>query len=228
MKNKHKITREIPKKSLVKYLLGLFIAVLFFIVFMNFSTKVRGISEGIYFDKLILSRIHNHINQDIKNIMIFISFLGSAKFYLPLCSFLTIYLLRKKHYIESIGLINGVLGSAIVNFVLKRYYVRVRPEMYFQVQETGYSFPSGHSMVAISFYFICTYLLVRNRPWDIKKIIIWMSTIVFVTLIGFSRIYLGVHWPTDVIGGLSLGFVWLYFNIVLVELLHKKYKKPIR
>ena len=227
MKNQHRITRKTPKKLLVKYLSGLFLTALLFMIFLTFSTKVRGISEGIYFDNLILSTIHSHINQDIKNIMIFISFLGSAKFYIPLCSFVTVYLLKKKHYIELIGLINGVLGSAIVNFILKRYYVRVRPEMYFQVQETGYSFPSGHSMVAISFYFICTYLLVRNRPWNIKKIIIWITTIVFVILIGFSRIYLGVHWPTDVIGGLSLGFVCLYFNIVLVELLHKKYKKPI-
>ena len=80
-------------------------------------------------------------------------------------------------------------------------------------------------MVAISSYFILTYLLFRNKPWDNKKTLAWTCTTLLVALIGFSRIYLGVHWPTDVIGGLSLGFIWVYLNIIMVDVLTKKSKQ---
>lgn len=212
MKNKQKI----------KYVLGFIVSIFLFIMFLSFGDKVKGLSEGIYFDERIISHIHQSIEPRTKSIMIFISFLGSAKFYIPICLIIIGTFIRKKQYLYSIALLSGVLGSAILNVIIKGYYIRVRPEEYFQIKEIGFSFPSGHSMVAISSYFILVYLLFREKPWDFKKLVSWICTVALVIGIGFSRIYLGVHWPTDVIAGFSLGFVWVYLNMMMVEFVSKR------
>lgn len=201
----------------IKYILGLIISIFLFIIFLNFGSKVKGSSEGIYFDQKIISHIHESVTPRLKSIMVFISFLGSAKFYIPMYIVIIWTFIKKKKYLYSIALANGILGSAILNFLIKRYYIRIRPEKYFQIQEIGFSFPSGHSMVALSSYFILMYLLFREKSWNLKKTIAWICTTGLVLLIGFSRIYLGVHWPTDVIGGFGLGFIWVYVNMIVVE-----------
>lgn len=200
-------------------------SIILFIIFLGLGAKVRGISIGVYLDESIMSYVGGIVTPNTKSIMVFISFLGSTKFYIPLYIILISYFIKKKNYINSLALFNGVLISALINFLAKGYYVRIRPVKYFQIDEIGFSFPSGHSMVAISSYFILTYVLSRDKPWNNKKIFAWMFTTLLVAFIGFSRIYLGVHWPTDVIGGLSLGFIWVYLNIIMVEILTKKLKQ---
>lgn len=217
MKNTQKIKKEISKQLLIKYVVSFLISLFLFIVFLDFGREVKGLSGGIYFDQKIISYISKNVTPRIKSIMIFISFLGSAKFYIPIYLTIVAIFIKKKKYLYSIALVNGVLGSALLNFLVKRHYIRVRPEKYFQIKEVGFSFPSGHSMVAISSYFILTYLLFREKSWSLKKVISWLSTVVLVLSIGFSRIYLGVHWPTDVIAGLSLGFIWVSINIIIIE-----------
>ncbi len=221
MQIKQKIDKRVSKELMIKYSIGILISLILFIIFLELGSQVKGSSGGIYFDKRIISYVNGMVTPRMKELMIFISFLGSAKFYIPIYIIILFYLFKNKYYINSIALISGVLGSAIINFLVKGNYTRIRPEEYFQIQEVGFSFPSGHSMVAISSYFILTYLLFRDKPWDIKKVIAWIFTGCLVLLIGFSRIYLGVHWPTDVIAGLSLGFVWAYINIMIVELFRK-------
>ena len=225
MNNKQKINKLSSKKMLTLYGLGLIVSLILLTVFLDLARQVKGISEGIYFDEIIISSINKIVTPGIKSLMVFISFLGSAKFYIPLCLLIIFYFYKKNYHINILGLVNGVLGSAILNFLLKIYFTRTRPEDYFQIIETGFSFPSGHSMVAISAYFTLTYLFLRKKSWDIKKVSIWLATGLFVLLVGFSRIYLGVHWPTDVIAGFSVGFIWVFINIIIIELLNKKYKK---
>ena len=206
----------------IKYILGFIISTFLFIMFLNFGKQVKVSSQGIYFDEKIISYIHENIQARIKSLMVFISFLGSAKFYIIVCIIIIGLFIKKKQYLHSIVLVNGVLGSAILNFIIKNYYMRVRPEEYFQIEEIGFSFPSGHSMVAMSSYFILIYLLFREKPWNLKKAMAWTCTVIIVSLIGFSRIYLGVHWPTDVIGGFGLGFVWVYLNMMMVEFMSER------
>lgn len=227
MENKRTINKNLSKKLLTRYIIGFGICIFLFVLFLNFGSHIKNSTGGIYFDKKIISHVHTLVTPEVRKVMIFISFLGSAKFYIPVCILLLYFFIKRKQYINSITLINAVLGSAIINFLAKNLYGRVRPEEFFQIKETGFSFPSGHSMVAISSYFILTYLLFRNKSWDKLKIITWILSIVLVVLIGFSRIYLGVHWPTDVIGGFSLGFIWVYINIIIIEVLNNKYKKTI-
>ncbi len=217
LKNTQKIKKEISKKLLSKYIIGLSVSVFLFIIFLNFGSHVKEMSGGIYFDQRIISSISQNVTPTLKSIMIVISFLGSARFYIPVYLIVVAIFIKYKKYLNSIVIVNGVLGSAILNFIIKGYYLRIRPEEFFKIEEIGFSFPSGHSMVAASSYFILTYILFREKPWNFKKIISWLATFVLVLAIGYSRIYLGVHWPTDVIAGLSLGFIWAYLNMIIVE-----------
>lgn len=225
MNNKQKINKKDSKVEINKYAIGLMVCLLLLVIFLNFAGRLKEASGGIYFDETIISSINKVVTPSTKTSMVFISFLGSAKFYIPVCIVILIYFIKKKYYINIFGLANGVLGSAILNFLLKIYFTRTRPEEYFQIIETGFSFPSGHSMVAISAYFTLTYLLFRKKIWDIKKVLAWSMTVILVFLIGFSRIYLGVHWPTDVIAGFSLGFIWVFINMIIIELLNKRDKE---
>jgi membrane-associated phospholipid phosphatase len=222
LKNKNRISYKANSRFLLLSILGFIISAGFLIVFLKFANQVMISTGGIYFDEKVISSIHKGIKPNIKNIMVIISFLGSVSFYFLIAPFLIWHLVKNKHHIELLALLTSILGSYGLNATLKNYFERIRPEAYFLVEQGGFSFPSGHAMIAMSFYGMATYLLVRNKKWDIKKISLWILTIVFIGLMGFSRIYLGVHWPTDVIAGFGGGFIWLYFCIIGVEIAHRK------
>lgn len=124
---------------------------------------------------------------------------------------------RERLYIFAICL----LGGGILNQILKRIFERVRPDFLAVIAEHGYSFPSGHAMGAICFYGILAYFAgigIRSKPW--RWFIMFLAGF-YIFLIGLSRIYLGVHYPTDVLAGYAAGALWLAACINL----HRIFKK---
>ena len=122
----------------------------------------------------------------------------------------------------------AVLGSSFFNTLLKWIFHRARPTIHPIIQETGYSFPSGHSMVSFVMYGMLTYFLVLFFVKRSAKIITIIFFSVLVLFIGLSRIYLGVHYPSDVIAGFSAGGTWLVicliFLIIILEFRSKRSK----
>lgn len=112
--------------------------------------------------------------------------------------------------------ITMLLGPGILNHVIKEIIGRVRPDQIEHlVVQGGYSFPSGHSMSSMVLFGSLIFLLFRSVRSNSLK---WLLSILlgfFPLLIGLSRIYLGVHYPSDVLGGFSLGFAWLCFSIAI-------------
>ena len=146
--------------------------------------------------------------------MKFMSYLGSATILITLTVLILIFAKNKKG--ASKIAINLVLVF-ILNRILKAIFRRERPSVLRLAEETGYSFPSGHAMVSIGYYGYIIYLVykyVKNKK--ARNIIIGLLALL-ILLIGISRIYLGVHYTTDIIGAYIIGLIYLYVFIKKTE-----------
>lgn len=194
--------------------IDIILSILLLAVFIFIGLLVRNTSEGLLSDIKILEFIHAKINLSLLEIMKIVSIIGSWKVLVPLIGLGSIYLLYEKRYYLAKLLISASLGSWIFNFILKFIFNRTRPLDYFLVEQGGLSYPSGHSMVSMSLYLTIAYLLVKYRPSKSK--IPYIVAIFLVATMGISRLYLGVHWPTDVIGGFIMGYLYFRLNIKLI------------
>lgn len=99
----------------------------------------------------------------------------------------------------------AVVLSAVLNFILKQIFARGRPNVLRLISETGYSFPSGHAMINASLYAMLILMIVRHVERFSRKLILSSLCAALTGLIGFSRVYLGVHYAGDVLGGWLFG-----------------------
>lgn len=198
------------KKIIVLSIIALFIVILV-------GPLVKNSPEGIFFDKIVMDYIHNSTSPMVVHIMNLISWLGSPTFFLTIGLSVFVYLLRNKKKKNAKLLLLSVVGSFLLNAIIKNMFSRIRPLNYMLIDQGGYSFPSGHSMVSMTFYTTLAYILLENVKDKRTRIFIWIGNFVLVGLIGFSRIYLGVHWPTDVIVGFFLGFIFFLITKTIVK-----------
>ena len=143
----------------------------------------------------------------------FITNFGGAIFLIILTIVLLVLIKNKK---IGISIFSNLVIVTILNQLLKAILQRPRPTEYRIVEETGYSFPSGHSMVSMAFYGYLIYLIYRYVK---NKYIKWISIVllsILVCSIGISRIYLGVHYTSDVLGGflISMSYLVIYISAV--------------
>lgn len=136
-----------------------------------------------------------------------------------LCLSLTLvaYLMLKRYQIETLFFAIAMGLSSILNPVLKNIFDRERPTLLRLIDISGFSFPSGHAMGATSYFGSIIYILNRHDSGISKGVLIGLSAL-FILLISTSRVYLGVHYPTDIIAGIIGGT----FCIVLSTLILKK------
>jgi undecaprenyl-diphosphatase len=141
-------------------------------------------------------------------LMILITTLGSVKFVFSAAGLISIILWKKGKRWETCGLLVSAAGAELLSRILKALIRRPRPFPSF-VEIGGYAFPSGHALLSITFYGFLFYLLLKwDKSWTTKVCGI-ICLISLILLIGFSRIYLNVHWLTDILGGYIIGLVWL-------------------
>lgn len=131
-----------------------------------------------------------------------LSFVGSSKLVIGISiGMMALLYFLLKHRLELILFLWVGLGSMLLNTLLKLWFRRERPNFHRIIEEIGYSFPSGHSMAAFSLYGVIAYLLWRHLRRRHERILLIIFTVFMTVGIGWSRIYLGVHYPSDVIGG---------------------------
>jgi len=170
---------------------------------------------------LALKRLHTPV---LDQIMIGFTFLGEPKLLLVLCLALGALLLIRNHRSEALTIAIAGVWAVGLNALLKLLFARARPQLWERVVDVRfYSFPSGHSMISMVIYGLLGYFLMSRYPrW---RWLIATLTVLLVAAIGFSRLYLGVHWPTDVIAGYTAGMVWLIACILSLEI-SKQLRSP--
>jgi len=134
---------------------------------------------------------------------------------------IAVYLLYKRYRNDALLLVGAMLGDVVIVTILKRLIHSTRP-LNGIIQETGFSFPSGHATAAVVFLGLLTYFIWQHFKSRNVRI---LSGVLFISLslvVGFSRIYLNVHWLSDVVGAYSLGIFWLTFSIVAFRLQNAK------
>jgi len=169
-------------------------------------------------DNLMYKIITIKMSNVITNIYKFITFLGSTEFILFLCAFfIGLFLFLRKHN-KGIIISCVLLISTIVNSVLKIIFGRSRPEEVLKlVIEETYSFPSGHTMAAVSMYGILIYIVLKSNMNKKIKTILSCILGVIPVLVALSRVYLGAHYISDVIGGFLISTILLLIEIYIID-----------
>ncbi|TJY40961.1 phosphatase PAP2 family protein [Cohnella pontilimi] len=170
------------------------------------------------FDSRIIAIVQGWENPGLTRIMMFFSWIGKtgpATLVFVILAFVLFFVLR--HRKELILLTAAAGGAPLLNRVLKAAFQRERPNIHRIVEEVGYSFPSGHAMASFAMYGAIGYLLWRHVPSLAGRILLIAVCSFMIIMIGLSRIYLGVHYPSDVLGGYLASWVWLGLVIWLYE-----------
>ena len=123
-----------------------------------------------------------------------------------LCFCLLLILLPKTRKSIALPVSITVIASVMLNFVLKNIFTRERPDILRLINETNYSFPSGHAMNNAAFYTILVFFILKSTMGRPAKITLVGVCVALPLAIGFSRVYLGVHYAGDIIGGWLIGF----------------------
>lgn len=202
------------KSVILTISLSLFAIILILILTKNISA----------FDNFIYSLIMKIKSNKMTEFMKIVTKFGSTSTIIILClaSLSSLY----KQYLGSFYLCINMVLSTILNQSLKFIVQRPRPDLSMRlISETGYSFPSGHAMASISFYgFIIFLVLISNLKQKVKNIIVIILSFI-ILLVGISRIYLGVHYASDVIGGYLLSISLLMITTTVVRKRGLKWEK---
>lgn len=155
----------------------------------------------------------------LNSFFIFITDAASRPYQYGILIFFSVFwLIAERKWREPLVLWICLIGVRYGNHRFKVSFERIRPEFDRVIEITGYSFPSGHAMISLAFFGMLSYLLVQNYTFlQSYKKIIYIITGLFIFMVGFSRVYLGVHYPTDVFGGYLAGATWLLVCVLLYK-----------
>lgn len=183
----------------------LFICLVLFIEIVEdiFQNDIYQFDQGIY------AVISTFINPALTTFFKIITLFGDWMIIIPTCFLCMIFLKEKRN--KGLIIIN-LVTIFIINQLLKTIFNRPRPIENRLVEASGYSFPSGHSMISMAFYGFFIYLVYKNVKNITLRRVICIALSILILLIGISRIYLGVHYASDVVGGflLSLSYLVLF------------------
>lgn len=181
-----------------------------------------------YYDQKIADFIISYRTPFLTDFFTYFTHLGDLYAYLILLfcfGLLAYFILKKRRYV--IQITSVILLASISNRMLKRFINRARPDAEQLVSVTSLSYPSGHSMSAMAFYGFLIYLVYNFKMNRILKISLIVLLIFIILGVGISRVYLGVHFPSDVAGGYLAGLIWIFFCVLifnLIEIYRKKNK----
>lgn len=217
------------KNENLPYYLTIVVSALLFIVAMNgFVELTDELAENdlVAVDEAVSKYIVSYRSDALTSYFSFITDLGDRYAYIIFTALLAVYFFLKNRSWKFIGQTTIVLILAsLSSVVLKRVFDRARPSLEHLVEVNTLSYPSGHTMSATAFYGFLIFLCVRHHMPGWLRIVAVVILALLIISIGVSRVYLGVHYPTDVAGGFVGGLIWVAFCAVVFsvfELLRRR------
>jgi undecaprenyl-diphosphatase len=193
--------------------IAFFISLISLLAFGGMALLVRK-NTIVSFDSNIISYVQGLEAPWLTTIMKMFTFIGDTVPVIVL-SLLSLFLLYKvlNHRAELILFIAVILGANILFLTLKMFFQRARPDLHRLAEASNYSFPSGHATMAFALYGVLTFILWRHISTSFKRTIHILVSGVIILAIGISRIYLGVHYPSDILAGYFISAFWLTLAI---------------
>lgn len=191
----------------------------------GFSLMAMIISghDILAFDSVIIAFVQGLETPTLTAIMTFFTFIGSWKSIVVIALLVIFFLYKVLHHRSELVLFSLVIiGAPMLNKVLKNFFERTRPDLHRLIEIGGYSFPSGHAMNAMAVYGILTFLLWRHIPTRSGRALLLIVSMMMIFMIGISRVYLGVHYPSDIIAGYFASGFWLAVAIWVYQQYREK------
>lgn len=203
---------ERKKKVILKTGSAWAILVILVSLFVGLADEIKE-NDTLGIDRGILLFINKTSSPFLDAFMVNITKYGGIYFTALVTLAILLYLLKNKRRFDALFVSLGTGGTLLLNMVLKLIFKRTRPDLWnLLVTEKSYSFPSGHTMITMAFA-ITVILLFRENKY---KIPISILSLIFAILVAFSRLYLGVHYPTDVLGGWIISIFWVLLSYRMV------------
>lgn len=209
-------------------LVGLGIAGFFVWLFSELAEELLE-NELQAFDNGVINFFKRVESSSLDTFYIFITELGSVWFLTTLSVLVIAWLwFKAKDKWGILFFIIAVGGSGALTWLLKQFYERGRPSINEEIDAIGFSFPSGHSLGSLVFYGFLIYLISRSSQ---NKALKWTAIVglgILIVLIGTSRIYLGAHFPSDVVAGYIAGTIWLILCLLALEWMQWRSNSQVR
>ena len=193
-------------------------------LFSKMAEDVLDLELVTKLDMWISSNISQIYTPIFTKTMIFITSIDNplpiSFIFLSIC----VYMGYKKWYSDILFLLSSIFGSSALMFVIKIFFQRPRPELHI-IEVSGYSFPSGHATISTALAFALYFILKKRIKY--KKILLILS-IIYPLLISFSRVYLNVHYLSDVVAGIGLALFWVSLVALTFEIIRAKHETKIQ
>lgn len=211
---KEKVITKIKNNRYIIY-----ISIPFLLIILLITAKVIAGRE-LYIDKLAYQIFIEKLRNDkLTTFMKLATKLSNPEVMIVIAIISILFCIKLiKNKKLSLGIILNLAGITIINQILKFIFRRERPTGYRLIEMSGYSFPSGHAMASLAFYGLLIYITKRLVKNKYLKILLITLNIAIIILIGVSRIYLGVHYLSDVLTGYSISIIYL---LITTKLLNK-------
>jgi undecaprenyl-diphosphatase len=181
---------------------------------MLFTWLGREVLEGeaLRLDSGLRTMAHAAASPTLTAVMVGASFYGGPVVLIPAALVVALAFLVHGWQRGALLVVLTVAGAALLNWLLKFSFGRTRPEAFFDYPLPGSpSFPSGHALYAASIFGGMAALLTARLKHGPLRVVIWSAAVFLILLVGFSRVYLGVHYPSDVLAGYSIAIIWVTF-----------------
>ncbi|HEU5090802.1 MAG TPA: phosphatase PAP2 family protein [Roseiflexaceae bacterium] len=199
-------------------LAGMIVCIVGTLVFLQLAAAVLA-NTYLSIDERVLLGAHTIASTSLSDVMYALTMIGDPVTVGVISVGGLLVLLRQGRRVDAAGLLAATVGALLLNLVLKHAYARVRPDLFSgPIHLNTYSFPSGHAMGSIAGYGMLAFLALRQARHAWHRVLVGLVTVLLIAGIALSRVYFGVHFPTDILGGLLAGAIWLTAVIVMLQL----------